>query len=81
MANLDGDIWVVDNDSVDGSVEMVREKFPDVHLIANKENTGFSVANNQAIIQSKGEYVFASQPRYRCSRRHIYTLHRVSRST
>lgn len=62
MANLDGDIWVVDNDSVDGSVEMVREKFPDVHLIANKENTGFSVANNQAIIQSKGEYVLLLNP-------------------
>jgi len=62
MANIDGDIWVVDNDSVDGSVEMVREKFPDVHLIANQENTGFSVANNQAIIQSKGEYVLLLNP-------------------
>ena len=51
------EIFVVDNNSNDGSVEMVREKFPEVKLIENKENTGFSVANNQAIKISKGEYV------------------------
>ena len=42
-------MFVVDNDSVDGTCEMVKEKFPWVTLIENKENTGFSVANNQAI--------------------------------
>lgn len=62
MTAIDGEIWVVDNDSVDGSVEMVRDKFPDVKLIANKENTGFSVANNQAITQSNGEYVLLLNP-------------------
>ena len=55
MEGIDGDIWVVDNNSADGSTEMVREKFSDVHLIENKENTGFSVANNQAIKASKGD--------------------------
>ena len=43
------EIWVVDNASTDGSAEMVREEFPYVHLIANSENLGFTVANNQAI--------------------------------
>ena len=52
---LDAEIFVVDNNSVDGSIRMVKEKFPDVHLIENKENTGFSKANNQAIRKSKGE--------------------------
>ena len=42
-------VFVVDNNSVDGSVEMVQSKFPQVHLIANKENVGFSRANNQAL--------------------------------
>jgi len=42
-------IWVVDNASADGTVEMVREKFPEVELIASDENLGFSKANNLAI--------------------------------
>ncbi len=56
------EVFVVDNNSVDDSVTMVREKFPEVQLIANKENTGFSVANNQAIRISKGEYVLLLNP-------------------
>jgi GT2 family glycosyltransferase/lipopolysaccharide/colanic/teichoic acid biosynthesis glycosyltransferase len=41
---------------------MVREKFPQVNVIANKENTGFSFANNQAIKISKGEYILLLNP-------------------
>ena len=51
---LELDVWVVDNDSVDGSVEMVRNEFPEVHLIANHENVGFAKANNQALAQTSG---------------------------
>jgi len=59
---LDVDVWVVDNNSVDDSVQLVREKFPEVQLIVNKENVGFSKANNQAIQQSTGEYVLLLNP-------------------
>ncbi len=59
---LDADLWVVDNHSTDGSVEMVKARFPQVNLIANTENTGFSRANNQAIIQSSGDYVLLLNP-------------------
>jgi GT2 family glycosyltransferase len=59
---LDADLWVVDNNSTDGSVEMVRGRFPQVNLIANAENTGFSRANNQAIKQSTGDYVLLLNP-------------------
>lgn len=59
---IETEVFVVDNNSVDGSIRMVREKFPDVHLIENKENTGFSKANNQAIRRSKGEYVLLLNP-------------------
>jgi len=56
------DIWVVDNNSADGSVEMVREKFPHVQIIANKDNRGFSFANNQAIKSSNAEFVLLLNP-------------------
>lgn len=56
------EVFVVDNASVDGSVQMVREKFPQVHCIANSKNTGFAVANNQAIRQAKGEFVLLLNP-------------------
>ncbi len=59
---IDNEIFVVDNNSVDGSVKMLKEKFPEVKLIENKENLGFSKANNQAIALSKGEYVLLINP-------------------
>ena len=62
LEKVNGEVYVVDNNSIDGSVEMVREKFPQVHLIANKENTGFSKANNQAMRIAKGEYVLLLNP-------------------
>lgn len=62
MRGIAGDVWVVDNNSVDDSVRMVQEKFPEVHLIANKHNPGFAIANNQAIRESKGEYVLLLNP-------------------
>ncbi|MBL7984774.1 MAG: glycosyltransferase, partial [Flavobacteriales bacterium] len=62
MKGIDGDVFVVDNQSTDGSVEMVREKFPQVRLIANPENVGFSRANNQAIRESRAEHVVLLNP-------------------
>ncbi len=62
VKNIEGEIWVVDNNSVDGSVEMVKEKFPQVNLIASKENLGFSKGNNLAILKSIGDYVLLLNP-------------------
>lgn len=62
LRGIDGDVFVVDNQSTDGSVEMVRAKFPNVKLIANTENVGFSRANNQAIRLSKAEHVVLLNP-------------------
>ena len=56
------EVFVVDNNSVDGSCGMLREKFPWVKLIENKKNYGFSYANNQAIRESTGEYVLLLNP-------------------
>jgi GT2 family glycosyltransferase len=60
--NLDAEVFVVDNNSVDGSNEMIREKFPGVHLIENKINIGFAKANNQALRLAGGEYVLLLNP-------------------
>ena len=62
LEGIQGEVFVVDNLSTDGSVEMVRGKFPQVRLIANSENVGFSRANNQAIRESKAEYVVLLNP-------------------
>lgn len=62
LKGVEGEVWVVDNNSVDGSVEMLYDKFPEVHVIANRENLGFSGANNQAIKQAKGEYILLLNP-------------------
>ncbi len=60
--DLDMEVIVVDNNSVDSSVEMIREKFKQVKLIANNENKGFSTANNQGINIAAGEYVLLLNP-------------------
>ncbi len=59
---LETEIFVVDNNSIDDSLAMVRERFPEVRIIANKDNPGFSIANNQAIRVSSGEYVLLLNP-------------------
>jgi GT2 family glycosyltransferase len=59
---LEAEVFVVDNNSVDESVEMVRTKFPSVQLIANHHNPGFSIANNQAIRQATGKYILLLNP-------------------
>lgn len=51
------EIIVVDNASTDGSVGMVRDRFPSVHLRENSENIGFARANNQAIRMAMGRFI------------------------
>ena len=56
------EVFVVDNGSVDRSVELVREKFPEVIVIQNPMNLGFAKANNQAMKRSKGKYILLLNP-------------------
>ncbi|MCF7807904.1 MAG: glycosyltransferase [Candidatus Marinimicrobia bacterium] len=60
--DLETEIFVVDNHSVDGSVDLIRSDFPDVKLIANSENLGFAKANNQALEQASGDFVWLLNP-------------------
>ncbi len=56
QGGLDLEVWVVDNASQDGSVALVRSRFPQVQLIANPENVGFARANNQALRALRAEF-------------------------
>ena len=62
LDGIEGEVFVVDNNSSDDSVDFVSRHYPWVHLINNKENLGFSKANNIAIRQSVGEYVLLLNP-------------------
>ena len=62
VLSIPHEIIIVDNASVDGSVEMVKNRFPDVKLIENQVNKGFAAANNQAIKISTGEYIALINP-------------------
>ncbi len=56
-ADLDVEVFVVDNASRDGSADMVAERFPDVQLIRNEQNVGFAAGNNVAFKQVAGRHV------------------------
>ncbi len=62
LENVSGQVFVIDNNSIDGSVEMVERKFPQFNLIANKDNKGFSKANNQGILLADAEYILLLNP-------------------
>ncbi|HUV50292.1 MAG TPA: glycosyltransferase, partial [Anaerolineae bacterium] len=49
VKNISFEIWLVDNASTDGSLEAVKQNYPDVNIIRNKKNLGFAAANNMAL--------------------------------
>lgn len=59
---LDLEIFVVDNASNDGTVEMMKQNFSEIKLIASDKNLGFAKANNLALKQATGEYVLLLNP-------------------
>jgi len=56
------EVFVVDNDSQDGTAEMVREEFSQVKLVANKKNYGFAYAVNQVLREAVGDFVLMLNP-------------------
>lgn len=67
IQGIDCEIIVVDNNSVDGSIEYIAQRFPhhdfpQLRIIANKDNPGFGKANNQAFAEAKGRYVLYLNP-------------------
>ena len=62
IKNMDAEIIVVDNNSKDDSCDMVNALFPEVILIENKSNFGFSKGNNVGVLMAKGEYLCILNP-------------------
>jgi GT2 family glycosyltransferase len=56
-AGIDFEVIVVDNNSADNSVEMIKKEFPQVVLIVNPDNRGFGKANNQGLKIAQGDYL------------------------
>jgi O-antigen biosynthesis protein len=62
LEGIEGEVFVVDNASDDGSAEMVKSKFPLVHLIENAANLGFARANNLALRRATGRFLLLINP-------------------
>ncbi|WP_309640474.1 glycosyltransferase family 2 protein [Flavobacterium sp.] len=62
LQSIDGEIIVIDNNSLDDSCEMMKQRFPHVKLIENKENSGFPKGNNIGVAQARGEYLCILNP-------------------
>lgn len=66
LFNSQGDfkfeVFVIDNNSGDGSIEMIKKEFPLVNLIVNQDNHGFSSANNQALKLANGQFILLLNP-------------------
>jgi N-acetylglucosaminyl-diphospho-decaprenol L-rhamnosyltransferase len=59
---LQAEVFVVDNASADGTVELVAAEFPQARVIANDRNLGFAAANNEALVEATGRYLFLLNP-------------------
>ena len=62
IQNLDAEIIVIDNNSSDDSCTMMKQRFPNIKFIQNKENSGFPKGNNIGVAQAKGEYICILNP-------------------
>lgn len=60
--NSEIEIWVVDNNSYDGSVQMLKKDFPKVKLLEEEKNLGFAKAQNIILEKAKGDYYLLVNP-------------------
>jgi len=62
LKDIKAEIFVVDNNSQDGTVEMIQREYKDINLIINSDNLGFAKANNQAIGLAKADFILLLNP-------------------
>jgi GT2 family glycosyltransferase len=62
VKDISSEILVIDNASRDGTLEMLTQDFPDIHVLAQKENLGFGRANNLGVEHSKGDFLLLLNP-------------------
>ncbi len=61
-SNISFELIIVDNDSKDGTVNTLKNKFPKINIISNKYNAGFSIAANQGAQKCSGKYLLILNP-------------------
>jgi len=71
------EIIVVDNASIDESVSMVKDEFPGVRMLENKDNLGFPKANNQGFNIASGDFIFMLNPDTECTNAVAFELAKV----
>ena len=62
LTTIDAEIIVIDNNSQDNSCAMMKQRFPEIKLIENKQNLGFPKGNNIGVAAAKGEYICILNP-------------------
>ncbi len=63
LNDIDGEILVIDNDSIDNTISLIKEiENKSITIIQNSENLGYTIANNQGIKEAKGEYLLLLNP-------------------
>lgn len=62
IEKIEAEVFVVDNNSTDGSIDYLQPKFPGIKFIVNKENEGFGKANNKGLSLAKGKYILFLNP-------------------
>ncbi|MFA6235558.1 MAG: glycosyltransferase, partial [Bacteroidota bacterium] len=62
LSGVAHEVFVIDNRSDDGTVEMVQQRFPQALMIANDDNLGFARANNLALARARGETILLLNP-------------------
>ena len=70
--DIDYEIIIVDNNSNDQSIDLIKKQFTKVKLIENPSNYGFSKAVNIGVSNSEGKYIFNFEPRYNFKKRYDY---------
>src|ERR1700722_15511846 len=66
--NIDYELIIIDNASADGSVELIRNEFPQARFISNNDNSGIAKASNQALQFCSGEYILLVAPDTKCGK-------------
>ena len=67
--NIDYEVFIFDNASTDGSINMIESEFPQFHIIASQKNIGYSKAYNEVVKLTNGEYILLVNPDIICSKK------------
>jgi len=74
LSSLDHEIIIIDNGSMDGTLDLIKKKYPNILYRRNRINLGYTIPMNQAMSMARGEYILQLNPDIELSKRSIYLL-------